>query len=75
MSTETLSFELLGPEKMDLKMVTLHVEICVLTDVSRDVSTGTFECSIQQVSSKTDCKNAIKNKKEKYLNGIISQNT
>ena len=44
------------------KMVILRGEICVLTDVSRDVSTGTFECSIQQVSSKADCKNVIRKK-------------
>ena len=45
-------------------MVILRGELCVFTDVSRDVSTGTFECSIQQVSSKTDCKNVIRKKIE-----------
>ena len=81
MSTETLSFGLLGPEKNafkdgnpTLKIITkwsifwkqIYQVFWLLTDVLRDGSPCTNEYPKQQVSSKT-ARTAKRIKKKKYL--------
>ena len=81
MSTETLSFGLLGPEKnafkncnstfkiMSERVIFGAISLGVLRGILSVGSPCTFEFPIHRVSSKTYRKIAKRIKKRKYLNG------